>query len=521
MPSEHHEVNDHAESSGWAAFVPPGRGKQWPWKKSTTGFFGLLMLAAVAVLTTVWGVKHFESRLDKSVRADLASAGVDLDQLEFDWDYRNLKLTGELPAGVTEQQLVNVLRSTDGGGIRDIDLQLTTVEKVVESEERKGTVDLVATLTDGKMVLRGTVLTEAQRTRVYEAAAGTLGAENVVREIKVSGLQEEIPGADKRIDSFANSIAGLDQATDADAALSATDFRFNATVSDENQVVDLLQRRGSAGDVGLVISGDIVAKKSVPGAVFDVSAAKADDRITVSGVVISAQQRQQLLSAAIVAAGDGAVIDELTVAPNDDSDNAADRMQLVLAALDTFSGAKEAKAHITGNVFEFDAFVEYEEDTAPMFAVRQRAADSGLDVSGVIESRRISLAREVALLQQEIDLLADEIRDNVVFDTSQTGLDFRAKQTLDKVVDAMNQYQRPVVIIAGHTDSNGSSIDNELLSLERAASVGQYLEDSGIDQLRLRALGFGESSPLASNDTEVGRKQNRRVEFSSRASFDN
>ncbi len=519
MPSEHREVTDRP---GWAAFVPPGRGKQWPWKKGTTGFFGLMLLAGLAAATGWWGVNHFESRLDKSARADLASAGVNLDKLEFDWDYRNVKVTGELPATVTEQQVIDVLRDTDGGGIRDIDLQLTQAEKEVVAENRKGTVDLVATLTDGRMVLRGTVLTEAQRTRVYEAAASTLGLENIVREIEVSGLEEEIPGADQRIDSFANSIAGLDQDTDADAALSATDFRFNATVADENQLVDLLERRGSAGDVGLVISGDIIAKKSVPGAVFDVSATKADDRITLTGVVVSEQQRRQLVDAArLAAASDAAVSDELTVAASEDSDNAADRMQLILAALNTFSGAEEAMAHITGNVFEFDALVEFEEDTAPMLAVRQRAADNGLDVSGLIDSRRISLAREVALLQEEIDLLASEIRENVVFDSSQTGLDFPAKQTLDKVVDAMNRFRRPVVLIAGHTDSSGSSIDNELLSLQRAGAVSQYLEDSGIDQLRLRAVGFGEGAPVASNDTEVGRKQNRRVDFTSRASFDN
>ena len=522
MPSEHHEVNQQSGTvgSGWAAFVPPGRSKRWPWKKTTTSIFALILLTTVAAVTSLWGVRHFEARLDKNARDDLASAGINLDQFEFDWDYRNLKLTGELPSGVSEQQLVNVLRNTDGGGIRDIELQLTEAPQVVEPEIRKGTVDLTATLTDGRMVLRGTVLTEAQRERVYGAAASTFGAQNVEREIKVSGLDEEIPGADQRIESFANSIAGLDQATDADAALSATDFRFNATVSDENQVVDLLQRRGSAGDVGLVISGDIVAKKSVPGAVFDVSATKAADRITLSGVAISEQQRRQLVEAATVAAGDGAVVDELTVAAGSDSDETVDRMQLVLAALDTFSTAEQAKAHITGNVFEFDAMVEYEEDTAPMYAVRQRAMDNGFDVSGMINSRRISLAREVSLLQQEIDLLADEIRENVVFDSSQTGLGFSAKQTLDKVVDSMNRYQRPVVVIAGHTDSNGSSIDNELLSLERASEVRQYLEDSGIDQLRLRAVGFGEGSPVASNDTGVGRKQNRRVEFSARSNFD-
>ena len=208
-------------------------------------------------------------------------------------------------------------------------------------------------------------------------------------------------------------------------------------------------------------------------------------------------------------------------AGDDDNEKTAQRMELVLAALDTFPQAELADAHITGNLFEFDATVEFEENSAPMLAVRQAAADSGMEVSGVIDARKISLAREVNLLQREIDLLADEIRETVVFDSSRKDLGFSAKQTLDKVVDAMNVYQRPVVLIAGYTDSTGSSIDNELLSLERASTVRQYLEDSGIDQLRLRAVGFGEAAPIANNDTEVGRKQNRRVEFTARGGFDN
>ena len=163
--------------------------------------------------------------------------------------------------------------------------------------------------------------------------------------------------------------------------------------------------------------------------------------------------------------------------------------------------------------------VEYEEQTADLYAIRDSAANRGLSVVGNIESRAISLDREVDLLQRELDLLAVEIQENVVFESSKFELDFDAKQTLDKVVDAMNRYQRPVVLVAGHTDSSGARIDNELLSLERASAVREYLEISGIDQLRLRSVGYGEAEPVATNDTEIGKKRNRRVEFSARRSF--
>lgn len=514
--------DDSDPPSGWAAYVPPGRGNRWPWRRSVVSLLGLALLAAIAGTTSWWGIQHFEERLDKHARADLASAGINLDSLVLDWNYRDVSLSGELPAAVTDERIIEVLRSSDGGGVRDIKLRTSRISETAQTEVEKGTIDLTATLSGGIMTLRGTVLSEAQRTQIYQAAAKALGEGNVVRQIGVSGLQEAIPGSDLRVQSFANSIAGLDVDTEADAMLSATDFRFNATVDDENKVVDLLQRRGSGGDVGLVISGDIIAKKSVPGAVFDVRTRKTEDRVTLSGVVVSEAQKALLLESAKRVAADGVVIDELKVVLSDEGAEKTDqRLHLILDALDTFSAAETADAHITGNLLEFDAMVEFEEESAAMLAVRQAASDNGMEVTGNIESRKISLVREVALLQLEIDLLAEEIRENVIFDASRDDLSFNAKQTLDKVVDAMNRYQRPVVLITGHTDSSGSSIDNELLSLERAGKVRQYLEDSGIDQLRLRAVGIGEVAPVASNDTLAGRKQNRRVEFTARAGFDN
>ena len=143
----------------------------------------------------------------------------------------------------------------------------------------------------------------------------------------------------------------------------------------------------------------------------------------------------------------------------------------------------------------------------------------GLTLEGEISSRKISLSREVQLLQRELELLQEEIRRNVVFETGNNRVGFEAKRTLDKVVDAMNRYKRPVVEVGGHTDSDGDAEANYELSLRRASAVREYLELAGIDGLRLRALGYGESQPLFSNDTKIGKEQNRRVDFKARESF--
>ena len=141
-----------------------------------------------------------------------------------------------------------------------------------------------------------------------------VGAGNVSNELEVSGLVEQTPGSDQRVDSLANAIAGLNQALAADARLSATDFRFNATVADETQADDLLRLRGNAGDVGLVISGDIITKKSAPGGELEVKAVRENGRILLNGVVASEEQKQSLFDAAVRASDQQSVVNEIVVA---------------------------------------------------------------------------------------------------------------------------------------------------------------------------------------------------------------
>lgn len=506
---------------GLDSFVPPGSGGLWPWSSALTWSVGLIALFAAIVATSVWGVDHFSTRLDRSVKAELQSSGIDASQLDFDWQYRDVIVTGKLPADSSEEQLLAVLRNADDRGTRKIELLLDEADEPLPSE-RFGTVDVTAVLTDGQMVLQGTVLTVNQRSQLQTAAEQAAGVDAVVNEISVSGFQEKTPGSDQRVASLANSIAGLSQGASADARLSSTDFRFNATVSDKAQADDLLRLRGNAGDVGLVISGDIVTRKTAPSGIVDISAKKDNGRILLSGSVLSEAQKQTLLRAATVAFDAQSVIDEVVVEEVADVSADSDRaVQIFASAIDHFDDAIEADASLNADNFTFNALMEVEEDIGPLLSVTESAKNAGLQLAGAIEARQKSLIKEVNLLQAEIDSLEDEIRENVVFESAKADLSFTAKQTLDKVVDAMNRYRRPVVEVAGHTDDSGSDDANQKLSLFRATAVLEYLKISGIDGLRIRALGYGESVPVASNSTEVGKKQNRRVEFIARGNFGN
>jgi OOP family OmpA-OmpF porin len=103
---------------------------------------------------------------------------------------------------------------------------------------------------------------------------------------------------------------------------------------------------------------------------------------------------------------------------------------------------------------------------------------------------------------------------NFEFDSSDLTAEGRA--ILDRGASMLQSNPAVRVEIVGHTDARGSDTYNQGLSERRAESVRAYLESNGIAASRLSASGRGESAPVASNDTDEGRAQNRRVELTAR-----
>ncbi len=101
---------------------------------------------------------------------------------------------------------------------------------------------------------------------------------------------------------------------------------------------------------------------------------------------------------------------------------------------------------------------------------------------------------------------------DVYFNTDKATLRERSYDALDDLLAAMRTNPDMKVEIAGHTDDRASQSYNKDLSQRRAQAVRDYLLEKGIREKRVRAKGYGESQPVASNDTEQGRQKNRRVE---------
>lgn len=114
---------------------------------------------------------------------------------------------------------------------------------------------------------------------------------------------------------------------------------------------------------------------------------------------------------------------------------------------------------------------------------------------------------------QPLEAGASIVLKNIFFDSKETALKPQSEMELDRVVQLMKDNPATKIEISGHTDNVGKPADNLLLSMNRSKSVVQYLTGRGIAASRLSTKGFGETKPIADNDTEEGRAHNRRTEL--------
>jgi outer membrane protein OmpA-like peptidoglycan-associated protein len=120
---------------------------------------------------------------------------------------------------------------------------------------------------------------------------------------------------------------------------------------------------------------------------------------------------------------------------------------------------------------------------------------------------------EGANIQRNADMLAVTFKSDVLFDTNSEALKAGSYDEISRVAQVLNQYPETTIMIAGHTDSTGSDTYNQQLSERRAMAVKNALTGQGVNPARMSTVGFGESKPIADNNTEAGRQINRRVEI--------
>jgi outer membrane protein OmpA-like peptidoglycan-associated protein len=116
-------------------------------------------------------------------------------------------------------------------------------------------------------------------------------------------------------------------------------------------------------------------------------------------------------------------------------------------------------------------------------------------------------------VQRQGDTINLNMPGGITFDTGKANIKPNFNAVLDDIANVMVKYPETKIEVQGHTDNVGNNADNLRLSELRAQSVRSALSSRGVSSSRITAIGFGESMPVASNDTTSGREANRRVEI--------
>ncbi|MFL6814247.1 MAG: OmpA family protein, partial [Bradyrhizobium sp.] len=99
------------------------------------------------------------------------------------------------------------------------------------------------------------------------------------------------------------------------------------------------------------------------------------------------------------------------------------------------------------------------------------------------------------------------------FEPGRAAIDPDSAGLLDRLVETTLRCPTAKIEIAGHTDADGEDAFNQALSEKRAQAVADYLVKAGLSADRFAAIGYGSSQPVATNDTDEGKAQNRRIDF--------
>ncbi len=513
------------EEVSWSRALVEGNEKgemPWSWAELRKRLLKWLLLPLLALwaIAFFWGYDHVEDDVvddaPQMTQELLASKGLDTDisGLEFDTTYRNVEVSGVLPAGITAAELEEWLEEGEGP-LDEADIRNATVTASEAAPVALGPVDVDVDSDGETITLTGEVPSEAHRDELVAAAESTGLA--VDDRLTVSGL-EPSGDASAQVGLMAGAIGGLG---------AGTFVLANLAVDDDGPVTGRVEALSgdAAASIAAAAGSDVSVTAPDPLGNLDVDASFDGSNIVLTGNVLDEDDSARLEAAAAEAVGADNVTNNLNVLDLGEAVEGSDaKVDALGAALGTFDGLLSGDASLDDSDLTVNGIAADPEAQAASQGAVDAAADAGVRPGGAIqvaeaEESELTIQDEIDLLQAELDALQDEIRENVVFASNSAELTPAAKGTLDKVVAAMNRYGRPVVETSGHTDSQGNDAFNLDLSQRRADSVVAYLVEQGIDGNRLNPVGFGETQPVAENTTEDGRLQNRRVEFTARENF--
>jgi OOP family OmpA-OmpF porin len=330
-----------------------------------------------------------------------------------------------------------------------------------------------------RVTLGGSAPLPATKGRLLEAARASLGGVEVVDQMNLSR------GAPPRFDNAAQLL--IDQIGKLkDGKITISDF--NVTLS------------GMARELG---ANDIKA----PPYIFQAYKDPVAVTLTLSGYVPDDKVHAALVAAAGRKFFNEKVVDNLKASVGAPSGFAA----AAVPALGALSRLSTGTLVVSDREVKLSGDALYDAAAAQIRAAPDKDFPQGFQYKADISVKPAAAPVDGTVCQQLFSELLS--KGNIRFEPARAAIDPDSTGLLDRLIETALRCPAAIIEIAGHTDTDGDDAINQTLSEKRAQAVADYLVKAGLPSDRFTAVGYGSTQPVASNDTDEGKAQNRRIEF--------
>ncbi len=349
-----------------------------------------------------------------------------------------------------------------------------------------------------RVTLGGSAPLPASKGKLLEAARAALGGVEVVDQMHLSR------GAPPRFDNAALLL--LDQIGKLkDGKITVSD----AKVSLSGMARDLGGREAIAAALKNLPEGFSVAANNIkaPPYVFQAYKDPVAVTLTLTGYVPDNNVHAAIATAAARKFFSEKVVDNLKASIGAPSGF----VSAVVPALGALSRLSTGTMVVTDREIKLSGDAFYDAAVAQIRASLARDFPEGWQVKADLSVKPAAAPVDPTVCQQLFsELLA---RGKIRFESGRAAIDPDSAGLLDRLVEIAMRCPTANIEIAGHTDSDGEDAFNQALSEKRAQAVTDYLVKAGLPANRFTATGYGSSQPVASNDTDEGKAQNRRIDF--------
>jgi OmpA-OmpF porin, OOP family len=452
--------------------------KWWP------GVVPLVVLWAMAAWTSTAPLEA-----DLAARSSSVLKGTVLDKTKIDASGRDVTFAADAFSEDGRASAVGLIETVPGVRLVNDDSRLVPEAKpFVWSAERD-----VA-----KVTLGGNSPLPASKAKLVEAARASVGGVEVVDQMHLAR------GAPPRFDSTALLL--LDQIGKLkDGRVTISDTK----VSLSGMARDLGGREAIAAALQNLPEGFSVAANEIKAPPYVFQAYK--DPVTMSLTLTGYVPDNKVHAAIATAAGRKffrqKIVDNLKASIGAPSGF----VSAVVPALGALSRLSTGTLVMTDREVKISGDALYEAAMAQIRAGLAKDFPQGWQLKAELSVKPAAAPVDPTVCQQLLSELLE--KGQIRFEPGRAAIDPDSAGLLDRLVEATLRCPTAKIEIAGHTDAAGEDAFNQALSEKRAQAVADYLVKAGLSADRLAAIGYGSSQPVATNDTDEGKAQNRRIDF--------